>query len=191
VGHQPERVAGILAPVLEERGFETRVCDSVEVLTRLDLRAFDLIVPVWSLGVSHPNAVAALVEGVEGGTGLAVYHGAISWFTENDYAYTVGGHFVRHPEVGAYTVRVADPDHAITAGLADFEVTSEQYYLHVDPGNHVLTTTRFGDLPMPNSWVRRRGAGRIFYCALAHTPEAIREAPVLELLMRGAEWAAR
>ena len=41
-----------------------------------------------------------------------------------------------------YVVNIAG-DNAITAGIADFEVRSEKYYMHVDPAIRVLATTSF------------------------------------------------
>ncbi len=75
--------------------------------------------------------------------------------------------------------------------MTDFEIRTEQYYLHVDPANSVLATTRFGNIIMPNTWVRNYGRGRVAHCSLAHTPEELRQEPVLSLLTREMKWAAR
>ena len=103
----------------------------------------------------------------------------------------VGGHFVYHRPINNYTVEIPRIDHPITAGLTTFELEDEQYYLHVDPGNHVLTTTRFGTTTMPNTWVRTYGAGRVFYCSLAHTVDLLQRLEVTDLLVRGMRWASR
>ena len=78
----------------------------------------------------------------------------------------------------------------ITAGLSDFEVTSEQYLMHVDPGNTVLATTLFGDTVMPVTWTKRYGKGRVFYCSLGHQAATVRMPPVLTMVTRGLVWAA-
>ena len=62
------------------------------------------------------------------------------------------------------------------AGIADFPYRSEQYYMHVDPGNEVLATTTFSGehapwiegVSMPVVWKRRYGKGRVFYSSLGH-----------------------
>jgi type 1 glutamine amidotransferase len=41
-------------------------------------------------------------------------------------------------------VHVLDRPDPITRGIADFDMLSEQYYMHVDPSNEVLATTTFG-----------------------------------------------
>ena len=51
-----------------------------------------------------------------------------------EYQFMVGGQWVAHPgNVIDYTVKITDHDDPITAGLDDFAMHSEQYYLHVDP----------------------------------------------------------
>jgi hypothetical protein len=99
-----------------------------------------------------------------------------------------------------YTVSFC-ASHPIVEGLADFDVTSEQYYLHTDPGNEVLATTRFpnagGPGPhvanpceMPQVWVKSFGRGRVFYNALGHNLAVFDVEPVTELMRRGFLWAA-
>ena len=82
-----------------------------------------------------------------------------------------------------------------------FEVSSEQYYLHVDPANHVLATTRFptvtwyhspnGPVEMPVAWTRRWGMGRVYYNALGHKADVIASGAPYEMLRRGLLWAAK
>ncbi len=127
----------------------------------MDLAQYDVIVPVWSFGIQHRAALQAVLAAVAQGVGLATFHGGIDWFADRDYARMIGGHFVFHPPSNQYTVVIDDPSHPITLDLADFCVATEQYYFHVDPGNHVLTSTPFGDLRMPNTWVRTYGTGRV------------------------------
>ena len=89
-----------------------------------------------------------------------------------------------------YDVNIVDNDHPVTKGLKDFTVTSEQYYMHVDPAIHVLATTNFDDVVMPVAWTKMYGKGRVFYCSVGHNAEATREPEALELIMRGMVWAA-
>lgn len=61
-----------------------------------------------------------------------------------EYQWMVGGQWVAHPgNIIDYTVNIVDHSDPITAGLADFQMHSEQYYMHVDPANQVLATTTF------------------------------------------------
>jgi type 1 glutamine amidotransferase len=63
--------------------------------------------------------------------------------------------------------------------------------LHVDPGNHVLATTRFGGVVMPVAWTKMYGQGRVFYCSLGHVAQVFDQAPqILTMVTRGMLWAA-
>ena len=90
----------------------------------------------------------------------------------------------------------------ITEGICDFPVASEQYYMHVDPANEVLATTRFPVVPgphdankpvdMPVAWTRLWGKGRVFYSSLGHHDDVFDNSPEAAVLMeRGMLWAAR
>jgi type 1 glutamine amidotransferase len=108
-----------------------------------------------------------------------------------------GGQWVAHPgnDGVAYTVRITDPEHFITAGSHDFGVRSEQYYMHIDPANNVLATTRFptadgphvpnGAIDMPVVWTKYYGRGRVFYCSLGHNANVVAQPEVLRLCLRG------
>lgn len=191
-GHRPAEVAGILAAQLRAQAFEVTVSEALESLQAPSLGALDLIAPVWSLGVEPADHMAPLLAAVEGGVGLATLHGGINFFQDWQYAFMIGGQFVCHPggDGVTYTVHIDGAPSPITEGLTDFEIASEQYYLHVDPGNTVLATTRFGAVAMPVAWVRHYGKGRVFYCSLAHTPEQIQTPAALAMITRGMLWAA-
>jgi type 1 glutamine amidotransferase len=190
-GHDPAHVAAWLENCLTVAGYTVATVQGVDDLPARDLRQYDVLLPVWSFGIQHPEALAAVLGAVEAGVGLATFHGGIDWFAMRDYARLIGGHFVFHPPANPYTVVVEDRTHAITQGMADFAVETEQYYFHLDPANHVLTSTYFGDLRMPNTWVRTYGRGRIFYCSLAHTLADLQQEPVTQLLLNGIRWATR
>jgi hypothetical protein len=145
-----------------------------------------------------------VLRAVEGGVGIAGVHGGMcdSFRNETEWQFLTGGQWVAHPgnDGVRYQVRITEPDHVITRGIPDFEVVSEQYYLHVDPAVRVLATTRFpvadgphapnGPVDMPVAWTKLYGRGRVFYCSLGHHADVIAEGPALELVMRGMVWAA-
>ncbi|MGO9218377.1 MAG: ThuA domain-containing protein [Streptosporangiaceae bacterium] len=109
---------------------------------------------------------------------------------------TTPGRFV------GYEVRpVAErADHPVLAGVEAFTITTEQYYLHVDPGNDVLAVTDFvadPDYPdlagtvMPVTWTRRWGAGRVFVTAIGHSLADLEVRQVDAMIRTGMAWAAR
>ena len=68
-----------------------------------------------------------------------------SFRMSTDYQFMVGGQWVSPPPGGYvdYEVNIVDRDDPVTAGLDDFRMSTEQYYMHVDPSNQVLATTTF------------------------------------------------
>jgi type 1 glutamine amidotransferase len=198
-GHSPERIVQFVADELKGSDFEATIASSLDCLDDLEaLRSYDVIFPCWTMGALSDIQSRNLVEAVRGGVGLAGIHGGMGdAFRGNlDYEWMVGGHFVSHPYVGDYTVRFQDRAHPITKDLPEeFSYTSEQYYLLVDPGVHVLADTEYTyegrTVTMPVAWVKPWGKGRVFYSALGHAPEEFTAFPVsLQLVLRGVLWAA-
>ena len=113
-----------------------------------------------------------------------------------------GANWVSHPGCDGipYRINIISKSNPITEGIHDFDIVSEQYYLHVDPANEVLATTRFpvvkwyhstnGEVDIPQLWTRRWGHGRVFYSALGHNNAVFDMAQVWELTKRGLLWAA-
>jgi len=194
-GHEPREVAEVLAQALRENGFEVEISDTLDAFKDQEkLEQLDLIVPIWTMGTIMPEQLHPLLEAVRKGTGIAGVHGGMgdAFRSEPEYQYMVGGQWVAHPggDGVTYEVHITDVPSPITEGLKDFTVTSEHYYLHVDPGNTVLATTRFGDVVMPVAWTKMYGQGRVFYCSLGHSADIVRQPEVLTLVTRGMIWAA-
>jgi len=198
-GHQPESIARLIAGELRRAGFDCVLQNSLSCLDDTNrLKEFSLIVPCWTMGELTPEQGKSLQEAVKSGVGLGGAHGGMGdAFRGNlDYEWMVGGHFVGHPHVGDYTVRIRDFSSPVTAGLpAIFAVHSEQYYLLVDPAVDVLADTEYvyegRSCAMPVAWTRPWGNGRVFYSALGHCPEDFSRCPeALALTVRGLLWAA-
>ena len=111
----------------------------------------------------------------------------------------VGGQWVAHPgNIIPYTVNITTNDDPVTTGLSDFVMSSEQYYMHVDPNVKVLATTRFsGDhnswiegAIIPVVWKKSFGNGRVFYSSLGHVAKDFEVPEALEIMKRGIRWAA-
>lgn len=204
-GHEPEQVADILEGILKEEDFDVTVTDTLDTLEQDDLTAYDLIVPNWTQGTITKEQLTPLIEAVAKGTGLAGLHGGMadSFRMETEYQFMVGGQWVAHPgnDGITYTVHILDEDHPLTKGMKDFEVTSEQYYLHVDPAVMVHATTRFplaegpyatnGGVDMPVVWTKKWGKGKVYYCSLGHVSNIVSLPEVVRMMRNGMVWAAR
>jgi type 1 glutamine amidotransferase len=201
-GHEPKQCVDVFAPLLEGHGFEVQMSDTLDVYLDAErLKGLDLIVPVWTMSSISKEQEAGLLSAIEGGVNVAGWHGGMadSFRNSTNYQFMVGGQWVAHPgNVIDYTVTIVRPDDPITAGINDFAMHSEQYYLHVDPSNEVLATTTFGGeytpwiagTVMPVVWKRRWGAGRVFYCSLGHVAADFDVPEARTLVERGMLWAS-
>jgi len=180
-GHEPKQCVDVFAPILAEEGFAVTISDTLDTYKDRDLMAEqDLVVPAWTMGQIEGEQEQGLLAAVDSGVGVAGWHGCMadSFRNNTTYQFMVGGQFVAHPDgIIDYTVNIAAPDDPIVAGLDDFQMHSEQYYMHTDPGNEVLATTTLegrqsapwvNGTVMPVVWKRAWGAGRVFYSSLGH-----------------------
>lgn len=197
-GHEPEPVANILAEALRGEGFEAELSDTLAAFEDADrLKGLDLIVPQWTMGEITKEQLEPVLAAVESGVGIAGLHGGMgdAFRQSTQWQFMVGGQWVAHPGGSGVTYEVEIvSDDPIVAGIDDFEVTSEQYYMHVDPNNEVLAVTCFpdwGDAPMPVVWKKSWGEGRVFYSSLGHNAEVAAQQEPLEIMTRGMKWAAR
>lgn len=201
-GHDPDLCASMMRGWLKAEGFEVRVETATSAFLDPAIRDLSLIVPIFTMSKIEKEEALALCAAVRGGVGLAGHHGGMGdAFRESvDYQFMCGGQWVAHPgNIIDYKVDVTRPDDPIMSGIDSFEYRSEQYYMHVDPANEVLATTRFsGDhaawiegVEMPVVWKKRYGEGRVFYCSLGHRAYELDVPEVRTMLTRGMLWAAR
>jgi type 1 glutamine amidotransferase len=202
-GHEPKQCADIFAPWLETQGYQVEVRDTLDAyLDEAKMKALDLIVPIWTMGEITKEQRKGLLDAVASGVGLAGWHGGMgdSFRKDTEYQFMVGGQWVAHPgNIIDYTVRITRPDDPIVAGLKDFAMKSEQYYMHTDPGNEVLAVTLFSGehcewirgTIMPVVWKRRWGQGRVFYSSLGHVAKDFDVPEARTIVKRGMLWASK
>jgi len=202
-GHSPKATSELIAGDLRAAGFDVTLSDSLDALLDAEkLKTYDLFVPNWTMGQITGEQEKALVGAIQAGAGLGGFHGGMgdAFRAATSYQFVVGGQFVAHPDnMRDYVVQISKASDPIVAGLKDFSVHSEQYYMHVDPSNEVLATTTFQtkDAPwvngtvMPVVWKRKYGAGRVFYQSVGHGPKEFEVPEVREITKRGLIWAAR
>ena len=202
-GHEPEKCAQVFAPLLRAQGYEVEISDTLDsYLDTERMQALDLIVQVWTMGTITKEQEAGLLAAVKSGVGFAGWHGgqADSFRNNTEYQFMVGGQWVAHPgNIIDYRVNIINHQDEITAGIEDFDMHTEQYYMHVDPSNEVLATTTFtGEhdfwiegTVMPVVWKRRYGTGRVFHCSLGHQARDFDVPEAREIVRRGLIWAGR
>lgn len=204
-GHQPKETVERFAPFLRESGYDVRIEDNMDVYTdEAYMLSLDLVVPIWTMGTITGEQEKGLLAAVKSGVGLGGWHGGTcdSFRNNTGYQWMTGGQWVAHPgNIIDYTVNITDHEHEITRGLSDFQMHSEQYYMHTDPGNQVLATTTFdgthegadwvAGTVMPVVWLRRWGQGRVFYSSLGHQNVDFEVFEAAEIVRRGLLWASR
>jgi hypothetical protein len=217
-GHSPVEATELFLPFLEASGFDVRVEESNEVYAdEEEMAATDLVVQSVTMSEISREASRGLRAAVERGTGLAGWHGGIadSYRNDADYLQLIGGQFATHPSKHPdqcagdetdnflpYTVDLTDlgRSHAIMAGLDDFELRTEQYWVLHDDLNDVLATTTHPVQPYhpwrrpiisPAVWTRLWGAGRVFVATPGHSPDVLRDPNVRTIVERGMLWASR
>ena len=211
-GHAPKECTEIFGPWLDRQGYSVEISDTLDVYLDVEkLKSLSLIVPIWTQGQISDQQEAGLLNAVASGVGIAGWHGCMgdSFRSNVNYQFMVGGQWVAHP--GGYIdyiVDIVDHDDPVTAGIDAFSIVTEQYYMHVDPGNKVLATTTFkGDQrishlapyecpwiagsKMPVVWKKMWGNGRVFFSSLGHKLDDFCVWEVMEITRRGMLWASR
>ncbi|HKU95888.1 MAG TPA: ThuA domain-containing protein [Vineibacter sp.] len=201
-GHEPEQCARIVAGLLEASGFKVTLANTTKAFAEPAIANLSLIVPIYTMSTIAQEEVDNLSRAVQGGTGLAGFHGGMgdAFREATDYQFMCGGQFVAHPgNIVDYRVNIRRRSDPVMEGIDDFDYRSEQYYMHVDPSNEVLATTTFSGahapwiegVVMPVVWKRRHGRGRVFYSSLGHAPREFDVPQMRTIFHRGMLWAAR
>jgi len=218
-GHRPVEATDRFIPYLRQQGYAVRIEDSPEVYADLDaLASVDLIMQCYTMGTASAAAVAGLRAAIAAGTGFAGWHGGIadSFRNSADYLHLVGGQFACHParephertgdaetdnfQTHTISISPAAAEHPIVAGLTDFQLYTEQYWVLSDAYLDVLATTtqkrRPGDpwhreVTSPAIWTRQWGAGRIFVITAGHSLDVLDHPSGSEIIRRGLIWASR
>ncbi len=205
-------------PFLERSGFDVRVEESNEIYADEEVMAStDLILQSVTMSEISREAFAGVKAAVERGTGLAGWHGGIadSYRNSSDYLQLVGGQFATHPSKHPdqcsgdesdnflpYTVELTDlgREHEIMAGLDDFTLHTEQYWVLHDDLIDVLATPTHPVQPYhpwhrpitsPAVWTRLWGRGRIFVATPGHSLDVLQDDNVRTIIERGLLWASR
>jgi len=217
-GHQPIETSDSVIPFLTAQGFEVQTHDGPSIYAdRETMTSLDLIVQVVTMTTIEPDEVAGLVSAVESGCGFAGWHGGIadSYRASAEYLQLVGGQFAHHAakppaeRTGEQSdnyvrhrvsIRPDRREHPIVAGLDDFQLDTEQYWVLSDAYNDVLATTEIvhrdfdawhRPFTVPVVWTREWGRGRVFVCTAGHRLEVLDDPSVRTIVERGLLWASR
>ncbi|MFD7511913.1 ThuA domain-containing protein [Streptomyces sp. NPDC059853] len=217
-GHRPIEATDLFIPFLESNGYTVRVSGSTDVYADPDLMAgTDLVVQCITMSEATNEQVSGLASAIAAGTGFTGWHGgaADSFRASADYLHLVGGQFAAHPakdpalrrgnEADSFlphtvTITPLGRDHPVTAGIEDFTLDTEQYWVLHDDLIDVLATTTHPVRPWhpwqrpvtsPAVWARHWGAGRILITTPGHDLSVLENPNVTTIVRRGMLWASR
>jgi type 1 glutamine amidotransferase len=202
-GHQPEVFAKKIASWLENQKANVTLSESTASYLEKDLmQSLDLIIQHITMSKMSNRESKGLRDAITRGVGLAGCHGGLgdSFRNDTEYQYMVGGQFVKHPGGQIdYKVTISNTSDPVTAGINDFNLKTEQYYMHYDPNIEILATTYFSGehdawidgVEMPVVWKKNYGKGRVFYSALGHSEDIFDVPEIWNIMTRGIEWAVK
>jgi type 1 glutamine amidotransferase len=217
-GHQPKEATEEFIPFLQDHGYEVRIEESPAVYADAEyMPTVDLIVQTMTMSTIEMEQFLGLRAAIEAGAGFAGWHGGIadSYRNTAQYLQMVGAQFAEHPgkhpderrgeqddNYLPHTIEITDlgRSHEITAGIEDFELTTEQYWVLHDDYMDVLATTTQAVRPWdpwnkpitsPAVYTRQWGKGRIFVSTPGHRVEILRDSNVRTIIERGLLWASR
>jgi type 1 glutamine amidotransferase len=217
-GHRPVEATELFVPFLKNNGYDVRIEESPAIYAdQAEMSETDLIVQCMTMSTIERDQLAGLREAVRTGTGFTGWHGGIadSYRASADYLQLVGGQFATHPSKEPalcggteddnflpYTVTMTElgQGHPITAGIGDFELETEQYWVLHDDLIDVLATTTHPVRPWhpwhrpitsPAIWTRRWGDGRIVVTTPGHSLDVLENPNVRTIIERGILWATR
>ena len=201
--HNWREVSQAIKDTLAASGkFDVRVCEDAGLLdSAAALGRYDLVF-LHLYNAKTPTLSAEAKENlagfVKGGKGLVVSHLSSASFKEwEEFHKLCGRYWVMgksgHGPRSVFKVRVANKEHPITQGLADFEADDELYAkLQGDAPINVLVEA-------DSDWSKQTealaftvdyGKGRVFHETFGHDGKAIQNPAVQKLIQRGSEWAA-
>lgn len=202
-GHQPEVFAKKISSWLENQKANVTLSKSTASYTDNELmQSLDLVIQHITMSEMSNRESKGLRNAIARGVGLAGCHGGLgdSFRNDTEYQYMVGGQFVKHPGGQIdYEVTISNSTDLITAGISDFSLKTEQYYMHFDPNIEILATTSFSGqhdawidgVEMPVVWKKTYGKGRVFYSALGHSEDIFEIPEAWNIMTRGIEWAVK
>ncbi len=201
-GHPWRETAPRLKELLDkDPRFAVRIVEDPNAVGSPKLALWDVVIihfQTWETPGPGPEARANLTRFVASGKGIVFTHFACGawngeWPEFKDLAGRAWDPKLRgHDPHGTFTVRIADPTHPITKGLAPFEVLDELYTcLAGDAPVHVVADaiSKVDGKAYPMAFVLPFGKGRVFHSVLGHDARAYNEA-VGALMRRGCAWAA-
>jgi type 1 glutamine amidotransferase len=217
--HDWRGATALMRQYLDAAGiFEVRTAEEFRDAGPDSLGPYDVAVLVYNDKASTDQLAErprkALVEWVQSGKGLVLYHHTLAGFKDwPEFARLSGGNYYRgaqHSPLHDFTVEFTDRDHPITRGLRkSFSQINDELYsnMQMQPAGtyHVLAQAWDDNalyngrsrVPLvgpgknePMMWTVPAGAGRVFATTIGHGAKQAQSDGFRATFTRGVEWAA-
>jgi uncharacterized protein len=169
-------------------------------------KQFDVLLMYDMTDDYTPSQRTAFLALLNQGIGvLSLHHNLLTCQHWDEYLRIVGGRYVTDgTQIAGKTVprstysqgerirvSVANRDHPITRGLADFEIVDETYgNLYMAPGNNILLSTDHPKASGAVAWVRNYGKSRVFATTMGHDASAYNDPNFRKIIIRAIGWLA-
>ena len=206
--HNWHQTTPALEAILTASGrFKVEVTEHPETCDAGTFSRFDALLSNWN---TFGNPVVkdwptptreAFLSFVRHGGGFVVVHAGASSFNDwTEYQRIAGGWWgtnTGHGPIHSFDVKIIDPEHPITRGVAAFSTTDELWHRMATPPEKRVLATAFSardkggsGADEPVAQITQSGQGRGFDLVLGHDARAMASAGFRTLLLRGTEWAA-
>jgi len=100
-GHQPKQVSERFKKMLIKENFEVEIIYSLEEFEKINLKKYDLIIPLWTMAEDKPinkKVINNISNAVFAGAGIASCHGGIidAFRQSTNWQYMTGAQWVYH-----------------------------------------------------------------------------------------------
>jgi len=194
-----------------QAGFEVECTKDGKVFDG-DLDQYDCLV-FYSLGdVTRPDGrhtppmtpegKQKLLDGIAAGKGFVGFHAAADTFYSDGldpYIDMLGGEFCGHGLEQEATMLVTSPDFPGLQGLGERFCLFEEWYTFkkIRTDMHVILAldtqgmmgTIYDRPPLPATWARMHGSGRVFYTSLGHREDVWTSEVFRQIALGGMAWA--
>jgi type 1 glutamine amidotransferase len=175
-----------LAPL---HGVQFKRIPNLEKISRTALEGVDGLLLYFHHDHISQTTLDLLERYLESGGGLFALHAVSASFKDETRFYKMlGGSFVEHGPIETFEVRPSEEKTEFFGDIRPFQVRDELYRHEFDPENRIHFYTEVKGEKEPVVWTRQHGNGRVCYCALGHTTEAMRSQPVWQIIQKGLGW---
>lgn len=123
---------------------------------------------------------------------VGVHCASSSFLNSQNYLRMLGGKFLTHPPLEEiYDFKIANPNHPIMEGIKNFSLKDELYLFETYPPFDLLMTSEYKEFSRPITWVKSYGLGRVFYTALGHGEEQIKNKIFQRIIINAIYWTSQ